>query len=125
DRPDHRRRHHPIGNLVPVARTLRLRLAARLSAGPPRAEAQWTLPGLDEARMQYPEWIWHNGAIKRWEEATTHVMAHALHYGSSVFEGIRSYDTPSGPAIFRLTDHNRSEEHTSELQSRENLVCRL
>src|SRR5690606_41370793 len=83
------------------------------------------LPGLDEARMQYPEWIWHNGAIKRWEEATTHVMAHALHYGSSVFEGIRSYDTPSGPAIFRLTDHNRSEEHTSELQSRENLVCRL
>ena len=56
--------------------------------------------------MQYPEWIWHNGAIKRWEEATTHVMAHALHYGSSVFEGIRCYETPSGPAIFRLTDHN-------------------
>jgi len=56
--------------------------------------------------MQYPEWIWHNGAIKRWEEATTHVMSHALHYGSSVFEGIRSYDTPDGPAIFRLTDHN-------------------
>lgn len=57
--------------------------------------------------MQYPEWIWHNGAIKRWAEATTHVMSHALHYGSSVFEGIRSYDTPDGPAIFRLTDHNR------------------
>ena len=59
------------------------------------------------ARVQYPEWIWHNGAIKRWAEATTHVMAHALHYGSSVFEGIRCYQTPSGPAIFRLTDHNR------------------
>ncbi len=57
--------------------------------------------------MQYPEWIWHNGQIKPWAEATTHVMAHALHYGSSVFEGIRSYDTPNGPAIFRLTDHNR------------------
>ncbi|KGM57394.1 branched-chain amino acid aminotransferase [Lysobacter arseniciresistens ZS79] len=56
--------------------------------------------------MQYPEWIWHNGAIKRWQDATTHVMAHALHYGSSVFEGIRCYETPSGPAIFRLTDHN-------------------
>ena len=60
--------------------------------------------------MQYPEWIWHNGAIKRWAEATTHVMSHALHYGSSVFEGIRSYDTSvagraSGAAIFRLTDH--------------------
>ena len=47
--------------------------------------------------MQYPEWIWHNGAIKPWAEATTHVMSHALHYGSSVFEGIRSYDTPNGP----------------------------
>ncbi len=57
--------------------------------------------------MQYPEWIWHNGAIKPWAEATTHVMAHALHYGSSVFEGIRSYETPGGPAIFRLGDHTR------------------
>jgi branched-chain amino acid aminotransferase len=57
--------------------------------------------------MQYPEWIWHNGSIKPWAEATTHVMSHALHYGSSVFEGIRCYETPNGPAIFRLTDHNR------------------
>ncbi|RZA14214.1 MAG: hypothetical protein EOP93_18990, partial [Lysobacteraceae bacterium] len=57
--------------------------------------------------MQYPQWIWHNGNIKPWAEATTHVMSHALHYGSSVFEGIRSYATPSGPVIFRLTDHNR------------------
>src|SRR3546814_439669 len=57
--------------------------------------------------MQYPEWIWHNGTIKPWAEATTHAMSHALHYGSSVFEGIRSYDTPDGPAIFRLSDHNR------------------
>ena len=57
--------------------------------------------------MQYPEWIWQNGSIKPWAEATTHVMAHALHYGSSVFEGIRCYETPNGPAIFRLSDHNR------------------
>lgn len=57
--------------------------------------------------MQYPEWIWHNGAIKRWAEATTHVMAHVVHYGSSVFEGIRSYQTSNGPVIFRLTDHNK------------------
>jgi branched-chain amino acid aminotransferase len=53
----------------------------------------------------YPEQIWHNGRIKPWAEATVHVMAHALHYGSSVFEGIRSYATPSGPVIFRLGDH--------------------
>jgi branched-chain amino acid aminotransferase len=57
--------------------------------------------------MTYPEWIWHNGAIKPWKEATVHVMAHALHYGSSVFEGIRSYTTPEGAAIFRLADHIR------------------
>ncbi|MBO9664618.1 branched-chain amino acid transaminase [Dokdonella sp.] len=55
--------------------------------------------------QQYPDHIWHNGRIKPWAEATVHVMAHALHYGSSVFEGIRSYETPNGPAIFRLTDH--------------------
>ncbi|AKC86176.1 branched-chain amino acid transaminase [Pseudoxanthomonas suwonensis] len=57
--------------------------------------------------MQFPEKIWHNGAIKPWAEATTHVMAHAIHYGSSVFEGLRAYDTPNGTAIFRLSDHNR------------------
>ena len=57
--------------------------------------------------QQYPEWIWHNGKIKPWAEATTHVMSHALHYGSSVFEGIRCYDTPDGPAIFRLNGHNK------------------
>jgi branched-chain amino acid aminotransferase len=55
--------------------------------------------------QQYPAHIWHNGAIKPWAEATTHVMSHALHYGSSVFEGIRSYATPQGQMIFRLTDH--------------------
>lgn len=55
--------------------------------------------------MKYPEHIWHNGHIKPWAEATVHVMAHGLHYGSSVFEGIRSYATPNGQAIFRLTDH--------------------
>jgi branched-chain amino acid aminotransferase len=55
--------------------------------------------------QEYPPFIWHNGAIKPWAEATTHVMAHALHYGSSVFEGIRSYATPKGQVIFRLSDH--------------------
>ena len=49
--------------------------------------------------------IWHNGEMVPWDQATVHVMAHALHYGSSVFEGIRVYKTPDGPAVFRLTDH--------------------
>jgi branched-chain amino acid aminotransferase len=55
--------------------------------------------------QEYPDWIWQNGQIKPWKDATAHVMSHALHYGSSVFEGIRSYATPDGAAIFRLTDH--------------------
>ena len=51
--------------------------------------------------------IWMNGRMVPWAEANVHVMAHALHYGSSVFEGIRVYKTPDGPKIFRLTDHVR------------------
>ena len=55
--------------------------------------------------MKTPEQIWFNGRLSPWREATVHVMAHAIHYGSSVFEGIRCYATPEGPAIFRLEDH--------------------
>lgn len=51
------------------------------------------------------EWIWRNGEFVKWEDATVHVTAHALHYGSSVFEGIRAYATPDGPAVFRLQEH--------------------
>ena len=55
--------------------------------------------------MSYAQLIWHNGSIKPWHEATVHVSAHALHYGSSVFEGERVYATPRGPCYFRLDDH--------------------
>lgn len=51
------------------------------------------------------KYVWMNGEMIPWDQATVHVMAHALHYGSSVFEGIRCYDTPRGPAIFRLKAH--------------------
>jgi branched-chain amino acid aminotransferase len=53
------------------------------------------------------DWIWHNGRLVKWDEATVHVTAHALHYGSSVFEGLRLYDTPQGPAILQLHPHVR------------------
>ena len=53
------------------------------------------------------EFIWHNGRFVPWEQATTHVLAHAIHYGSSVFEGIRAYNTARGSATFRLGDHIR------------------
>ena len=57
---------------------------------------------------QLAEFIWHNGKIVLWKEATTHVMSHAIHYGSSVFEGIRAYNTPDqGTCVFRLQEHNR------------------
>ncbi len=57
--------------------------------------------------IQPTPWIWHNGKLVPWEEARVHVMTHALHYGSSVFEGIRAYGTPRGPAVLGLEPHVR------------------
>jgi len=57
--------------------------------------------------LKTSKFIWHDGRLVPWEEATVHVLSHALHYGSSVFEGIRVYETPQGPKGFRLTDHMR------------------
>lgn len=49
--------------------------------------------------------IWFNGELREFDDCNVHVLSHALHYGSSVFEGIRAYKTPTGTAIFRLDDH--------------------
>lgn len=57
--------------------------------------------------MQNGEFIWRNGELVKWQDATVHVTAHAIHYGSSVFEGVRAYSTPEGPAIFRLQPHTK------------------
>jgi branched-chain amino acid aminotransferase len=51
------------------------------------------------------DWIWMSGEFVRWDDAQIHVMSHVVHYGSSVFEGIRCYRTNDGPAIFRLKEH--------------------
>jgi branched-chain amino acid aminotransferase len=51
------------------------------------------------------KWVWMNGRAIPWQNATTHVSAHALHYGSGVFEGIRCYETSDGAAVFRLAAH--------------------
>ncbi len=53
------------------------------------------------------EWIWQNGQFVKWDNATVHITAHALHYGSSVFEGLRAYGTPNGPAILAVDAHIR------------------
>ena len=55
--------------------------------------------------MKQCPWIWVNGEWVDWASANTHVLTHALHYGSGVFEGIRAYETPKGPAIFKAMDH--------------------
>lgn len=49
--------------------------------------------------------IWRDGELVNWADATIHVMSHAVHYGSSIFEGVRCYETPAGPAIFRAREH--------------------
>ncbi len=51
--------------------------------------------------------IWRDGQFVNWNDCTIHVMSHVVHYGSSVFEGLRCYETPAGGAIFRLQDHMR------------------
>jgi branched-chain amino acid aminotransferase len=50
-------------------------------------------------------WIWYDGKLVPWRDATTHVLTHSLHYGLAIFEGVRAYKTPTGPAIFRLHEH--------------------
>jgi branched-chain amino acid aminotransferase len=67
------------------------------------------------------EKIWHNGRFIRWEEATIHVLSHVVSYGTSVFEGIRCYATPSGPAVFRLREHVRRLVDSAKVYRMENL----
>lgn len=60
-------------------------------------------------------YVWMNGQLVEFEKATVHVMAHALHYGSGLFEGIRCYRTPTGPAIFRLQEHLKRLENSCKV----------
>jgi branched-chain amino acid aminotransferase len=65
--------------------------------------------------LKTSKYIWHEGKLVPWEQATVHVLSHALHYGSSVFEGIRVYATPTGAVGFRLTDHIRRLFHSAKI----------
>ena len=58
-------------------------------------------------RLVEAEWIWRDGDFLPWKDATVHVLSLAVQFGASVFEGIRCYETPDGPAIFRLREHLR------------------
>jgi branched-chain amino acid aminotransferase len=57
------------------------------------------------AKLPATEWIWRDGEFIRWNDAQVHVLSHSMQFGSSLFEGIRCYETPRGPAVFRLEDH--------------------
>jgi branched-chain amino acid aminotransferase len=65
--------------------------------------------------MRETEKIWMNGEFVDWADAKIHVGAHGLHYGTGVFEGIRCYETPKGPAVFRLTDHLKRLDASARL----------
>ena len=65
--------------------------------------------------------IWHNGRFIPWQSATIHVLSHVVSYGSSVFEGIRCYSTPSGPAVFRLREHIRRIQDSAKIYRMENI----
>jgi branched-chain amino acid aminotransferase len=67
------------------------------------------------------EKIWHNGQFIPWDDARIHVLSHVVNYGSAVFEGIRCYSTPGGPAIFRLKDHVRRMLDSAKVYRMENL----
>jgi branched-chain amino acid aminotransferase len=69
--------------------------------------------------VQETEKIWMNGELVDWADAKVHVGVHGLHYGSGVFEGIRCYETPKGPAVFRLTDHMKRLHNSARLLSME------
>jgi len=61
--------------------------------------------GKDVATPRICDVVWRDGEFIKWNDARVHVMSHVLHYGSSVFEGIRCYATKKGPAVFRLREH--------------------
>ncbi len=65
--------------------------------------------------MNTADLIWLNGEFVAWEDAKVHVLTHALHYGTGVFEGIRAYETPNGTAIFRNQDHLDRLEKSAKL----------
>lgn len=65
--------------------------------------------------------IWHNGRFVNWHDATIHVLSHVVSYGTSVFEGIRCYSTPNGPAVFRLNEHLRRMVDSAKIYRMENI----
>jgi branched-chain amino acid aminotransferase len=65
------------------------------------------------------EKIWMNGELVAWDDARIHILTHSLHYGMGVFEGVRAYETPQGPAVFRLTEHMARLHNSAKIMGME------
>jgi branched-chain amino acid aminotransferase len=63
--------------------------------------------------------IWMNGELVDWADANIHILTHSLHYGMGVFEGVRAYETPDGPAVFRLTEHMKRLHNSAKIMGME------
>ncbi len=70
---------------------------------------------IDNTHFPKAKKFWQMGKLCDWSDITVHSMSHALHYGNSVFEGIRAYNTPKGPAVFRLSEHLDRFFHSAEV----------
>jgi branched-chain amino acid aminotransferase len=70
-----------------------------------KTEVLQNMSNKDVSTLRIAPRVWKNGELIDWDDARVHIMTHAIHYGSSVFEGIRAYETSRGPAVFRLTEH--------------------
>ncbi len=78
----------------------------------------------DVSTLKIAPKVWKNGEFINWDDARVHVMTHALHYGSSVFEGIRAYSTKRGPAVFRLTEHMQRLLNSAKIYRMETKLTR-
>src|SRR3982751_6485563 len=73
------------------------------------------MAGKDVNTMKISPKVWKNGEFIDWDEARIHVMSHVVNYGSSVFEGVRCYNTTKGPAVFRLTEHMQRLQNSAKI----------
>lgn len=83
----------------------------------------------DVKTMKIASQVWRNGEFINWNDARVHVMTHAIHYGSSVFEGIRAYKAERGTAVFRLTEHiqrllNSAKVYRMDIKYNREEICR-
>src|SRR6188472_1361424 len=94
---------------------VRPRFDARRGRGVPSTRLRARRARLSENPFAGIRFVWMNGRLVEFENATIHIMSHAMHYGSGLFEGIRCYNTPQGSAVFRLQEHLKRLENSCKV----------